>query len=415
MDRPQQGSPEPVPQQILQGMRPGQRIVDTTAGRRDGLNKCPSCGATEIRYVVAQHALVCSYCRHAWNEPNAEKLFGLDSAIDQLHGRTLASGTSDIREDLSVVTLKCDGCGAEVVISVDETVQARCHWCRQVLSVNRQVPNGAVPDAVLPFGLTREEAVQRIADFAGKRRTFANSRFKREFVPENVMGVYIPYLVVDAKLKAQVQGTGEVTTREYTVRRKVGDHYESRTYYDADVYAVGRRFDMDVDDLTIVSAERFDAQDTSSATNNILAAVQPYDLKEAVAYNSNYLVGFTSERRDLNVDDVGGRIQDKLLAIARAKAEPTVAAYDRGVRWETEGLDLAGTRWVSIYVPVWLYSYADSATRDGLLHYIAVNARTGATMGSVPVSHPKIAAAACAAAAVAGVVTGAVTVAWMFS
>jgi len=392
------------------------RIIDTSSGRADGLNKCPRCGSTEIQYSLTAKALVCSYCRFSWNEDVAEQRFGLDSSIADLQGHTLASGTADVREDLTTVTLKCQGCGAEVVINVEQEMQARCHWCRQTLSINSQIPGGAVPDAVLPFLLTREEAVERIDAFAGKRRTFAMGRFKQEFVPENVMGVYIPYLVVDGNMHAVLRGTGEVTTRQYTVRRRVGkDNYVTETYYDADVYSVQRAFDLLVDDLTVESARRFDADDNEQATNNILNAVQPYDTENAVVYSSHYLKGFTSERRDLNIQDVDSDVEEKFLSIARAKATPTVSRYDRGVRWEEEGVAVHGSRWVSIYVPVWLYSYADSAKDEGaLVHYIAVNARNGNTMGSVPVSHPKIFAVSCAAGTVAAVIGAVAGLAYMF-
>ena len=384
--------------------RSANRIIDTSSGRDDGLNKCPRCGSAEIQYSLTAKALVCAYCRHSWNEENAERAFGLDSAIAELRGHTMASGTQDVRDDLSTVTLKCQGCGAEVVINVDQDLQARCHWCRQTLSISSQIPNGAVPDAVLPFQLTREEAIERIDRFTQKRRAFAHSRFKQEYVPENVMGVYIPYLVVDGNMHAVLQGTGEVTTRQYTVTHGSGDNKRTETYYDADVYGVQRAFDMLVDDLTVESAERFNARDNEQATNNILNAVQPYDTENAVIYNSNYLKNFTSERRDLNVRDVDDDVEDKFLAIARAKAVPTIDRYDRGVRWEREGVAVRGTRWVAVYVPVWLYSYADSAAGDSLVHYIAVNGRNGNTMGSVPVSHPKIFAVSCAAGTVAAVI-----------
>ncbi|WP_227873086.1 TFIIB-type zinc ribbon-containing protein [Brachybacterium ginsengisoli] len=381
------------------------RIIDTSSARADGLNKCPRCGSSEIQYSLTAKALVCSYCRHTWNEENAEQAFGLDSSIAELRGHTMASGTSDVRDDLTTMTLKCQGCGAEVVVNVAQELQARCHWCRQTLSINSQIPNGAVPDAVLPFQLTREEAIERIDAFTAKRRTFADGRFKQEYVPENVMGVYIPYLVVDGNMHALLQGSGEVTTRQYTVTTGSGDNKRTETYYDADVYSIQRAFDLLVDDLTVESAARYDAKDNQRATNNILNAVQPYDTENAVAYNSNYLKNFTSERRDLNVRDVDDEVEDRFLAIARAKVLPTISGYDRGVRWEREGVAVRGTRWVAVYVPVWLYSYADSAKgQDSLVHYIAVNARNGNTMGSVPVSHPKIFAVACAAGTVAAVI-----------
>ena len=416
---PQQGSPpQPTPPQQPappQPQGPQNRIIDTSSGRDDGLDKCPTCGGTDITYSLTAKALVCAYCRHEWNEVNAEEAFGLNTSIADLHGHTLASGTADVREDLTMMTLKCQGCGAEVVINVNQELQARCHWCRQTLSVNSQIPNGAVPDAVLPFQLTREEAIAQISAFADKRKAFAQGRFKSEFVPENVMGVYIPYLVVDGSMHAQLGGRGEVTTRQYTVRTGSGKNTRSETYYDADVYSVQRAFDLLVDDLTVESAQRFDARDNSHATNNILNAVQPYDTENAVAYNSNYLKNFTSERRDLNVRDVDDEVEEKFLSIARAKATPTIGRYDRGVRWEQEGVAVRGTRWVSVNVPVWLYSYADSAVGDGLVHYIAVNGRNGNTMGSVPVSHPKIFAVSCFAGSIAAVIGAVVGFGWFFA
>ena len=80
------------------------------------------------------------------------------------------------------------------------------------------------------------------------------------------------------------------------------------------------------------------------------------------------------------------RLEDQLLSIARAQVESSVDRYDRGVRWEHESLDVHGTRWVAMYLPVWLYSYHHEKGGKGMVHYIAVNGRTGEAMGSVPVS-----------------------------
>ncbi len=88
------------------------------------------------------------------------------------------------------------------------------------------------------------------------------------------------------------------------------------------------------------------------------------------------------------------RLADQLLSIARAQVETSVNRYDRGVRWEQEGLDVHGTRWVAMYLPVWLYSYHQPDGGGGMLHYIAVNGRTGETMGSVPVQQWKLLLAA---------------------
>ena len=111
-------------------------------------------------------------------------------------------------------------------------------------------------------------------------------------------------------------------------------------------------------------------------------------------WNASYLAGFSSEKRNSNVEQMQPRLEDQLLSIARAQIEVSVARYDRGVRWEQERLEVHGTRWVSMYLPVWLYSYHQPGANGGMLHYIAVNGRTGETLGSVPVQQWKLLLAA---------------------
>ena len=86
----------------------------------------------------------------------------------------------------------------------------------------------------------------------------------------------------------------------------------------------------------------------------------------------------------------GARWRSAQLSIARSQVEYSVNQYDRGVRWEQERIDVHGSRWVSMYLPVWLYSYFQPGSNGGMLHYIAVNGRTGETMGSVPVQQWKL-------------------------
>lgn len=367
---------------------PGPDIATVNESLADGLNRCPKCGSTDVRLRGSTGNLVCLFCRNEWSESRVEEEFGLGEGIDDLTGTVIAGGAQDIAADYAdVVTLTCGGCGADVVINTEEAMNARCHWCRHTLNLNEQTPNGAVPDAVLPFRLTRDEAVEKIREFASKRRLFAHPRFKKEFVPENVLGVYLPYLVIDARAEAAYTGKGEVQTRRWT--EKQGD--TTVTYYAADVYRVDRSVAFTVDDLTVEgAADR--AQFDSSTTNNIVNTILPFDTKNAVKWNASYLVGFTSEKRDLDVDDLHPVLEDQLLSIGRSQVEGSLDRFDRGVRWETEQLDVGGSRWVSMYLPVWLYSYYQENTK--MLHYIAVNARTGETMGSVPISQPRLILAA---------------------
>lgn len=376
---------------------PPNASIDTSNRRlHDGVNRCPKCGATEIQFRPVDGMLVCLFCRHEWSEAR------LDTTIDtgdlgSLSGTIVGTGAADISADAnSLMTLKCQGCGAEVVINTAEQMGARCHWCRHVLTVNEQIPNGAVPDAVLPFTITHDQAVATIAEFARKRRAFAARAFVHEFSPETVVGVYMPYMVVDAKASADLSGVGEFETRRYMR----GSDDNKQQYYDADVYAVERHIDFTVDDLTLeASADRANLN-TAVNTNNVINAVLPFDTENAVAWNAAYLTGFTSEKRDQNVGARTPELENQLLSIARAHVVDSIRPYDRGVRWERERLQVAGTRWLAMCLPVWLYSYRYEKGGQAMVHYIAVNGRTGEVMGSVPVSTPRLFAVALTAGTV---------------
>jgi DNA-directed RNA polymerase subunit RPC12/RpoP len=362
--------------------------LDTSAPElKDGVNRCPRCGASDIRQKPGSDLLICAFCHNEWSGERVEEQFGFGEGLEQLDGTTIASGARDIAADAAVlVTFKCAGCGAEVTINTQSQMTARCHWCRHEFGVNEQVPNGAVPDAVLPFHILKDDAVARIRQFVHKRRLFALKQFKEQFTPENVSAVYLPYMIVDARASADVAGKGEIQTRSYTR----GEGNNRKTYYDADVYQIERHVDFTVDDLPLESSRDRGNQDTSANTNNIINTILPFDTKNAVKWNASYLRGCSSEKRDLDVSQLQPRLADQLQSIARAQVEGSVRRYDRGVRWEREGIDVRGTRWVAMYLPVWLYGYHQPNSGAGLLHYIAVNGRTGETMGSVPVQQWKL-------------------------
>lgn len=359
-------------------------IVKTDVGSKNGQDKCPKCGATDISININNGHLRCNFCRYEF-EP--EKVVGLENDISKLHGQVIGSGAQDIVADTNdVLTFKCSSCGAEVVIDTSEATQARCHWCRNTLSINEKIPNGAIPDVVLPFNMKREDARVEIEKFVGKRKFFANPKFKKEFTTENIMGVYFPYMVVDVNAHSNLVGQGEHTVKKYT--KKQGDRYV--TYYDADLFDVEREFDVIIEGLTVESSADKLNKTASNKTTNVINAIMPFDIENAVKWNANYLKGYTSEKRDTNVEQLRSLVDTQSKDIARFAANDTLKEYDRGVAWKQEQLDVVGQQWKAAYLPVWLYSYQQVKGDKKVLHYVAVNARTKETMGSVPIHMPKL-------------------------
>ena len=68
----------------------GSRIIKTDEGAKDGQNKCPRCGSTDISVNEKTGHLRCNFCRHEF-EP--EKVQGLETDISKLQGEIMGSGT----------------------------------------------------------------------------------------------------------------------------------------------------------------------------------------------------------------------------------------------------------------------------------------------------------------------------------
>ncbi len=348
---------------------------------KNGLNRCPKCGATDVKLDTKTGLLRCLFCRTEFQgvEVNAQ------GGVEELNEKNVGSGAVDIvpNEDV-IMTFKCPSCSAEVVVNTEESTSSRCHWCRHVFSLNEKVPNGAVPDMVLPFKLEKAVAEEKIRAFVNERQFFAHPKFKEEFTTENIMGVYLPYMIVDVNAHSTMSGEAEHLVRRYTV----GSEHKT-TYYDADAYDVSRDFDMLVDDLSIEASSDKLNQDIKQNTNNVINAIMPFDTENCVDWNPGFLHGYASEKRDTNVGDLEKQIQLQVEDIARYQMYTDMKEfYDRGERWTSEVTIVKGSKWKSAYLPVWLYSYRQED--NGLLHYVAVNARTGETMGSVPIHKKKL-------------------------
>ncbi|MEZ5294894.1 MAG: hypothetical protein R2697_01050 [Ilumatobacteraceae bacterium] len=235
--------------------------------------------------------LICLFCRHQWSEARLDETIE-NGDLTTLTGTTIGSGASDIDASVDVVmTMKCSGCGAEVVVNTAESMTARCHWCRHVLTVNEQIPNGAVPDAVLPFTITHGDAVERIRRSPASGRCSPIGRSQPSQAGEHRRRLHAVHGGRQQRERRH-HGQGEIQTRKYT--RGSGDNEE--TVYDADRYEVRRHVDFTVDDLTVESSAERANFDSSANTNNIINTILPFDTENAVKWNASYLTGYTSEK-----------------------------------------------------------------------------------------------------------------------
>jgi hypothetical protein len=139
--------------------------------------------------------------------------------------------------------------------------------------------------------MTKEEAVEKVRNAVDLSSSSLNAEFKEKFNPEEVRGVYFPYMIIDLNSHWTSDGEAQKTIGEAT-----------HPPYEYEEYLISREFDLLVDDLTVESSANRLNQDTYVNSNNIINAILPYDTKNAVAWNPSFLRDFSSEKRDTNID-----------------------------------------------------------------------------------------------------------------
>ena len=245
-----------------------EKIIHTEKGLKNIKNDCPRCGSTDIKFNETLGRLFCNHCKELFIPKQLDEV---ETNLDNLDKNIIGSGIKDIDKNYdNIITLKCSCCGAEVTIDTSEKTYGKCHWCRNTLSINERIPNGTIPDAILPFSVTKEEAKKEIEKYLLTKSKYMSEDFLKSINLENVTGVYLPYILVDAKVHCIFEGINH-TDRAVKVKNE---------------------FDATVDDLSIESIIN---DDKNIRTNNIINSIMPFDTENCVKFESNYLIGYTCE------------------------------------------------------------------------------------------------------------------------
>ena len=306
--------------------------------------RCPNCGASDAVFDIDAGGLRCTHCREVFMSPKINQLGGMDELVGEIR----ESGAKDLRDDDYVVTFRCPSCGANVVLEKTAT-EAKCHWCHHNLST------------------------------AETKRILAKGGFWRKLKVENIRGVYLPYIMVDVRAKVKASGHAGVPGHPSESMKKMG-------LGKIDMMKISREFEMHIDDLTVEASRDRLQKDLLVNTNHIINSIMPFDTEEAVAWDPRYVKGYSCEGRDVNVENVKMRLDAQIHDIVKERMPSVTPEYGELSRTSVEEIKYLGRKWRTAYLPVWLYSYPGIRIgRKKIIHYIAVNARTGETMGSVPI------------------------------
>ena len=174
--------------------------------------QCPSCTGP-LHYSGASGKLECDYCGSSYTVAEIEALYKekeakaaeafetADTAAQSGDDSSVwdtASMSSDWGADAAgMKTYSCPSCGAELICDAN-TAATACPYCGNPTVVPGQFAGALRPDYVLPFKLSREDAINALRRHY-KNKPFLPRAFSAQNQIEKIQGVYVPFWMFDGE------------------------------------------------------------------------------------------------------------------------------------------------------------------------------------------------------------------------
>ncbi|MBO4649989.1 MAG: hypothetical protein J5653_02245 [Clostridiales bacterium] len=315
---------------------------------------CPGCGGT-MEYDPGFDALVCGSCGNIIDPktlPDADSFY---SGEEDTEAPTDIADTLSEFEELTGEMFdrqvyKCSQCAGEVLVTGTE-ISTRCIYCGSTSVVFSRVSKENRPDLIVPFSVTKEEAMETVKKniLSG---AFMPMGFKK-IDPELVRGIYIPYFTYDGAISDTQQHRNVISDKTLV--------------FDGSA---------DFENLLVECCSALDDRST--------ALLEPYNVKAAVEFDTSYLMGFYSNTQDVT--------PKQALNTARIKAETIFNSQMRQLSknssaktvYSNPKLEMHRTGY--ILLPAWFVTI----NAKGTPYTFLVNGQSGRCTGTAPWSKAKV-------------------------
>ena len=326
--------------------------------------KCPHCGGA-VEFNVGAQKLKCPYCDAEFDiaaMQRAEEFVA--NTVEQINwnsqGSQWGAGETD---GMSVYA--CKSCGGEIV--ADATTGATsCPYCGNQVVMQGQFSGALKPDLVIPFKLDKKAAKEALKKhFRGKK--FVPKAFLAENKLDEVKGVYVPHwlfscdAVVNATYQAEKYKHWSDSKNEYT---------ETTAY---NVYRSGS-----------IGFDNVPVDGSTKMPDDLMESIEPFNLNEAVPFNTAYLAGYLADKYDVDVNQSMGRANERIQASALDAFEDTVEGYNAVTPMQAAMQVANGSYKYALY-PVWILN----VKWKGQNHTFAMNGQTGKFVGNIPTEEKK--------------------------
>lgn len=348
--------------------------------------QCPACTGP-LHYSAKSGKLECDYCDSSFDVAEIEALYArkeaeaaaakqaadakaeaAQAAKAEAAEAAAASGgwdTSDLSRDWGAEAdglhvYSCPSCGAELICD-QSTAATACPYCGNPAIVPGQFSGALRPDYILPFRLSKDDAVQALrAHYKGK--PFLPRSFTSANHIEQIQGVYVPFWLFDGGAEGaasyRASNTNVYETGDYEIT-------ETRHYH---VVRAGS-----------LAFEKIPVDASSKMPDDHMDSIEPFDYTQLRPFSTAYLPGYLADKYDVTIDDSRDRADTRCRETLAQALRDTVTGYGACV---TEREDIALRRGKVHYalLPVWMLS----TKWHGQDFLFAMNGQTGKLVGDLP-------------------------------
>ena len=323
--------------------------------------KCPCCDGG-IEFDSQSQNMKCPFCG---TEFEVETLMSYqkeldDQRQDQMNWDVSAGQQWTEDETTGMRSYVCHSCGGEIL--GDATLGATaCPFCGNPVVMQERFADSLKPDLVIPFKLDKKAAKEALRQhYSGKR--LMPKAFRDENRIDEIKGVYVPFWLFEADADAHIRYKA-TRTRFW----RSGDYDYTETRY----YSVIRDGSLGFDWVPV--------DGSSKMADELMESIEPFDLSEAVDFQTAYLSGYLADKYDVTAQQSIERANQRIRNSTEEAFRATVVGYNTVIP-ESSSIQLQRSKAKYALYPVWLLN----TTWEGQKFTFAMNGQTGKLVGDLP-------------------------------
>lgn len=326
---------------------------------------CKNCGAI-LYWNPSSNSLECEYCGEKFlptdfdtEQNTSEELTEKEKSFTPEKADENITATDESDSD-DLVVYKCSQCNAEVVTS-RSTIATTCAFCGEALSMTNKLVDNFKPDCVIPFKITKEEAMKLFKEYT-KKGVLTPKDFAKSNEVEKMKGMYAPFWLHSFKNTS----TSIVSAVKTTSSRRGYDKVEKHHIYEVDIDSMAEFENIPTDALKNINDELMDS-------------VEPFDYSNLKTFSPAYMSGFYAEEYNEDGDTTFTRakeradnaMKEQILSYVKGYSTTSIKAYNS---------DITDADKKYTMLPVWLFH----VKYNGQNYLYAVNGQTGKVAGKLP-------------------------------